>query len=320
MNNTNAPVHNPLVQLRDRFQKKELNKSDFVHGIFNELQVLFHFQEYLRNTGTEKVEITTDNIIVHTKSGVRCFLDPLHPYSVSYGYFNAHGIETVETAFSLSMIADTDIIFDIGAQIGTFTTEVAQKRPLATIYTFEPIPSTFELLKNNLNLNDVHAKIFNIGLSNEQSEKVFYLPEDLGNASMLNVSGTDNYSKIPTRTTTLDSFCKENEVPRIDFIKCDVEGAEKLVFEGGISTITTHRPIIFAEMLRKWAKAYGYHPNDLIAWFSKQNYTCFTLDEQGAPVPFAHMEDSTTQTNFWFFHREKHAAIINQLSASSASI
>ena len=46
---------------------------------------------------------------------------------------------------------------------------------------------------------------------------------------------------------TLDEFVKGKKT-KVDFIKCDVEGAELLVFTGGIKSIEKYKPIIFAEM------------------------------------------------------------------------
>ena len=89
----------------------------------------------------------------------------------------------------------------------------------------------------------------------------------------------------------------------MDFIKCDVEGAELFVFQGGVATIRTQQPVIFTEMLRKWSAAFGYHPNDIIALLADAGYHCFTVHD-GRLTPFLTMDETTVETNFFFFIRQ----------------
>ena len=42
-----------------------------------------------------------------------------------------------------------------------------------------------------------------------------------------------------------------------------------------LETFKKFKPIIFTEMLRKWAAKFGYHPNDIINYFSNFGYNCF---------------------------------------------
>lgn len=82
--------------------------------------------------------------------------------------------------------------------------------------------------------------------------------------------------KLECQTNTIDHFVKEKNITKLDFIKCDVEGAEFMVYKGGVETFAKHTPIIFTEMLRKWAAKFGYHPNDIIDFFKQFGYNCYT--------------------------------------------
>ena len=44
---------------------------------------------------------------------------------------------------------------------------------------------------------------------------------------------------IQVKVGKLDDYIMENDISRIDFVKLDVEGAEKLVFEGSLETLST---------------------------------------------------------------------------------
>ena len=62
---------------------------------------------------------------------------------------------------------------------------------------------------------------------------------------------------------TIDHFIEEEGITNVDFIKIDVEGNEKAVLEGAYVTIKKERPLIYCELLRKHAKRFGYHPNEV---------------------------------------------------------
>ncbi len=69
-----------------------------------------------------------------------------------------------------------DCIFDVGANIGLFTLFAAQMKSVQ-VYAFEPIPPVFELLRLNTALYGPNAKLFDVGLSNEQKSVTFtYYP------------------------------------------------------------------------------------------------------------------------------------------------
>jgi hypothetical protein len=111
--------------------------------------------------------------------------------------------------------------------------------------------------------------------------------------------------KVEAQVGTLDDYFADAGLDTLDLVKVDVEGAELLVLKGGMKTIGEHRPILFLELLRKWSKPFGYHPNDVIALLGGLGYGCYTHDE-GRLVRFASMTDESVQTNFFFANPERH--------------
>ena len=87
-----------------------------------------------------------------------------------------------------------------------------------------------------------------------------------------------------------------------------------LVFQGGLATLDECRPVIFAEMLRKWTAKFGYHPNQIISLLREIGYACFACGSK-VPVEFNTVDEQTAETNFLFLHREKHADRIAALPA-----
>jgi hypothetical protein len=92
-----------------------------------------------------------------------------------------------------------------------------------------------------------------------------------------------------------------------------VEGAEYFVFKGGVETISKHLPIVFTEMLRKWAAKFGYHPDHIIELFKEFGYQCYA-SSGGKLKIFDKVSEETVQTNFFFLHPMKHAEKIALLS------
>jgi hypothetical protein len=119
--------------------------------------------------------------------------------------------------------------------------------------------------------------------------------------------------QMECQANTIDNFVKENSIPKLDFIKCDVEGAEFMVYKGGGATIEKYKPIVFTEMLRKWAAKFNYHPNDIIEFFRQFGYNCYTSHD-GKLIPITAVTDETMETNFFFLHPVKHAEKISSLS------
>ena len=122
-------------------------------------------------------------------------------------------------------------IFDIGAWKGDtayfFSKKCSNK---ARIYAFEPDDYAFQILekiKEKYKLNNVITK--NILLSNAEKEIDF-------------ISMIENTPTIKKNAITIDKFVEENNIEKIDYIKMDVEGAEKNILEGAIKTIRKFKP------------------------------------------------------------------------------
>ena len=63
-------------------------------------------------------------------------------------------------------------IIDIGAQSGLYSL-YAKYLPLSTFYSFEPFTPTFNLLNQNIELNNIsNVQTYNIGLSNTKGKMI----------------------------------------------------------------------------------------------------------------------------------------------------
>ena len=136
-------------------------------------------------------------------------------------------------------------------------------------------------------------------------------------ATFINVSpvvseslSENDIKKLDCTTDTIDLYVIKNNIKKIDFIKCDVEGSELFVFQGGIESIKKYSPVIFTEMLRKWALKFNYHPNDIINLFKNIGYNCY-YSSSGSLKPIDIVTEDTIPTNFFFLHPDVHANLIS---------
>jgi hypothetical protein len=138
-----------------------------------------------------------------------------------------------------------------------------------------------------------------------QNLTLYYSPRQTGATSSQNITENKDATELQIRSNTVDGFVEDKGISRLDFIKCDVEGAELFVFKGAIHSLEKFRPIVFSEMLRKWSAKFDYHPNDIMALFSSLGYHCFFVEDKKLKKTEVVTED-TIATNFFFLHPVKH--------------
>lgn len=303
-----------IQQTQDKFQQNQIDKPTFIKTMYKEHHAaLFDYANYLSRTNIKKIEIEDGSVIMTSRDrGIRIACTPGDYRVAPIETLNFFDYEKEESQMMENLIADGDVFFDIGANIGWYSINIAASRRASTIYAFEPVPATYNHLKTNLNLNSFgNIKSFNFGFSEQAGQFTFYYPpEGSSNASSVNLTGRSDVKFAQCQVYTLDEFTRSTGT-RVDFIKCDVEGAELLVFKGGLETIKRDKPAILSEILRKWSAQFNYSPNEIFSLFRSIGYRVFTTNN-GYLEEFELMDDNTTQTNYFFLHSEKHREILNK--------
>ena len=306
-----------MIRLNDLYNKYlsgELEKHQYIAAMYKKHQVLFDYFDYIKHTDIQAITIENDLMYVTVKgSNIKLLLDRFDRRFIPIEILNFHSVDPQERTLLLSIARNCKTIFDIGANIGWYTLNFARISDSINVYAFEPIPRTYQYLKKHLQLNNItNVSDFNIGFSDTVEKITFYwTKEEHGSASMRNIQKRSKINKVKCNVTTFDYFMKDRQTT-IDLIKCDVEGAELLVLRGGIETLNKCKPIIFSEMLRKWSKEFGYHPDDIIHLLADIGYHCYGyIDSQIEKIDFVTPELKTT--NFFFFHKIKHKKIMGSI-------
>jgi len=125
-------------------------------------------------------------------------------------------------------INENDLIIDIGAHIGLFSLFSSQYCKNGKILSFEPIKENYELLVENLRLNNIkNVYPFNKAVSENNSDVTIFLNKDESGHSMYSSEG----ERIQVKSTSLKMIFEENKLDKCDFLKLDCEGAEYSIID-----------------------------------------------------------------------------------------
>lgn len=305
--------HKFLADIKAQYHQGKIEKARYITLMHQIHQYLFEYALFIKDTDIVSIEITDNLVMMTTKAAkIKLIADKDDQRIIPIEILNFGSYEKDNLKMILKLIKKNHIVLDIGANIGWYSINIAKAVSGVQIFAFEPIPESFAYLTTNLQLNQItNVQTYNFGFYHQEKHLPFYYyQEGLGNASSQNLSNRKDVSLIYCKVKKLDNFIKEKKI-KVDFIKCDVEGAELSVFQGGIESIKKYKPIIFCEMLRKWSIRFGYHPNDIIKLLAHFGYQCFTVERKKLKR-FIKMDKATSDTNFFFLQTGKHTAIIHR--------
>jgi len=177
------------------------------------------------------------------------------------------------------------VIFDVGAYIGETAIKYRKMFPGATIYCFEPFPDSFQKLQQ-LSVDHL-IKTYQIAISDYRGKAVLHLNMDQSCNSFFPRPATgvkyystkaENIGETAVDTTTIDNFCCAENIPRIDILKLDVEGAEIKALKGASDKLSKHAiSVIYTEVM--FVKHYegGCLFYELAALLDQYGYSLFDV-------------------------------------------
>jgi len=138
-------------------------------------------------------------------------------------------------------LEEGDIVIDAGASIGEFSALAGIKG--CKCYAFEPIPSIVDTYLSKTAQWNPNIIICQYALSNKRDNLMFdVMPTYLGSSSF--VSKTKSNTQIKVEALDLDTFVEENKLPSVDFLKADIEGAERYMLMGAKRVLKEFAPKI----------------------------------------------------------------------------
>lgn len=155
-------------------------------------------------------------------------------------------------------------MFDVGANAGFYTLAAARiVGPSGRVVAFEPNPAVRTRLQKTISENQLkHVRVEAVALSdrNETAELRGAAEEDHNATATL--TGTPDMPIVATvRCQSLDDFCRQTGIDRIDYLKIDVDGAEQRVLAGARQLIESGRiGALQIEFCDYWLRHQGTTP------------------------------------------------------------
>ncbi len=195
--------------------------------------------------------------------------------------FRALGKAYIEVSTLRRIVRHGDIVIDVGAAIGTYTSLLARLAgPQGMVHAFEPVPTTFLRLVTNVTANGLADRVqFNqVAIGEAEGTVDMHLPNgDFSQASMVPhrlgswVRTQARVESYRCPVTTLDAYVATHRCSEVAFLKCDVEGAELPVLRGGLSLLRgPFPPILMFEAFAAWTADFDYTPADLLAFLHNE--------------------------------------------------
>ena len=135
-----------------------------------------------------------------------------------------------------------DIVIDCGANVGVFVAE-ALDRGADIVVAVEPSPLNLECLRRNFGGDVANGRVVLIdrGVWDAEDTLRFAVSANSVRDSFVLDSG-DAVRTLELRVTTIDCLRRELNLPRVDFIKMDIEGAEQRALAGAQETLRCAHP------------------------------------------------------------------------------
>jgi FkbM family methyltransferase len=215
------------------------------------------------------------------------------------------GKEYQDVYFLKKFIRPGDTCIDIGAHLGYYTFELSKLVGRnGKIFAIEPVRKFYDVLRKmisprkiqNITLHKValggEGKVVEIGIPLINKQKKF------GYARIRQISEHLEYVESETVPNAKGDELF-SEVEKIDFIKCDVEGAEVGVFKSMPAVISKHEPILLLELSDKDERI------KMMNLLSSSNYQAYHLRNKFLKRIDVHSNDKAISHNHYFIPASK---------------
>ena len=186
-----------------------------------------------------------------------------------------HGFfEKEEGRLLCALLPTGGVMFDVGANIGYYSLGAALRvGPTGQVHAFEPTPSVHQRLVANIELNGLHQVVAHACAVTDAagSATMYDLPGNSGAHSLgRHAASRGSYT---VSTIRLDDYVHEHDVPRLDLVKLDIEGAEVLALRGMHELLRRFRPHVLLEINPKCLRRLGFSAGDVVEMLQEHGYT-----------------------------------------------
>lgn len=173
-----------------------------------------------------------------------------------------------------------DVLFDVGANVGTSTAVFRSHFPKAQIFAFEPVQASYDEL-TRLVANDKRVRCFRYALGSKPGTANMSVTSTHPTNRIVTDAGATHTGLEAVQVRTGDHFCDEHKIGQINFLKIDAEGFDLEVCRGFSLMLKDQR----VDLLEVEA---GMHPGntmhvpfeDFTRFLGAYNYFLFSICDQ----------------------------------------
>ena len=180
-----------------------------------------------------------------------------------------------EVALLRSFVKAGDLIYDVGAHIGTFAIPlVIAAGKNGQVIAIEADADNFALLRQNLDSSGLHSRVAPyLGIAGGRDTRYRRVRVDRHTSATYFLPDPDG---APIPAITLDDLADRSSPPRrVAMIKIDVEGMELAVLRSAAKTIARDRPVLYVEISITQMARYGVTLPEVATFLAPYDYRCF---------------------------------------------
>jgi FkbM family methyltransferase len=243
------------------------NKEEMIKQMVNEVQTL---ESDKKNTS---VGYNLNAAMYYEFAGFRYLVYPeVKPQDVKmteimldFVMHGKSGYEPETTKIVKNLVKEGDVCIDVGASIGYFSLLFAKLvGETGQVISIEPVRMQHKYFISNVEANGLQnrIKLYDCAAWDKEEEKEMF------SAALL--KGTGTKVKCIPLDTILD------KLPKVDFIKMDVDGSEPQALKGLEKTIAKNPQLqLIIEYYPKYLELAGNNPDELMAYLKDK----FTIEE-----------------------------------------
>jgi len=231
-----------------------------------------------------------------------------------------------ETPYLADLLSGAPTCLHVGASDGRHSYVMTQVAPKARIYAFEPSAFAYDVLRTCVAWHRIGKQVTPIhaAVADKPGELLLVTPKKssgrMGRAyayvaerkpeGRARPDLDDRGVEVqPTPVVTLDAFCAEQGLTRIDFIRMDIEGAELKALLGAVEILDRDRPHVLLEIHPAMlSERFGASGEAVLDLFRDRGYRMFALNGD-------RLEERTTLVeglpwkDYFFIHPTKAARL-----------
>jgi FkbM family methyltransferase len=210
------------------------------------------------------------------------------------------GVDYQDVYFLKEFIQEGNYCVDIGAHLGYYTLELSRlvKSP-GKIFAVEPMSKFHNTLQNLLRKKNIsNITLYQTALGGEGEYVEMGIPKvgamkKFAYARVIQSHVNLEYVESEkVKNSSGDELFKQ--LPRLDFIKCDVEGLEVPVFTSFMETLKIHQPVLLCELAAKNER------NKLLEMISPLGYKCYLLRNKKLHLLDVYSNETAVSHNHYF--------------------